>query len=108
MQSISRNELKTMDDTHKDFVLANVLEPEQFNKEHIRTSVNVPVGSDNFEDLMLTLAGTKDRNVVVYCANFDCDASTKAAEKLENAGFRHVYDYEGGTQDWMEAKQANA
>ena len=40
MQTISRNELKTMDDSHKDFVLANVLEPEQFNKEPICTSVN--------------------------------------------------------------------
>mgnify|MGYP003626742147 CR=1 FL=1 len=44
----------------------------------------------------------QDLEVVVYCANFDCPASTDAARKLDEAGFNNVYDYEGGTQDWME------
>ncbi|MCG5516796.1 MULTISPECIES: rhodanese-like domain-containing protein [unclassified Ectothiorhodospira] len=44
------------------------------------------------------VAGGKDRKIVVYCANFDCDASRKAAAKLDNTGFTDVLDYEGGTR----------
>ena len=107
MQAINRNELKAMEHNHEDFVLINVLGSDQFNKEHIRTSVNVPLANEDFVDQVETVAGNKDRNVVVYCANLDCDASPKAAKKLDEAGFRHVYDYEGGTKDWMEAKEAS-
>ncbi|MDX1757520.1 MAG: rhodanese-like domain-containing protein [Marinobacter sp.] len=108
MKAITRDELKRMnEEQHRDFVLVNVLPREQFNERHIRTSINVPLTDDNFTQEVETVAGDKHREVVVYCANFQCDASAKAAEKLEAAGFDHVFDYEGGTQDWFEQKQAS-
>lgn len=107
MKTIDRNTLKRMNEVeHEDFVLINVLSRDAFNKRHIRTSVNIPVSSDDFEDRVESIAGSKDRKIVVYCANFDCDASPKAASKLEAAGFDEVYDYEGGTEDWFEQKEA--
>ncbi len=33
----------------------------------------------------------------------DCDASPKAAERMEQLGYERVYDYEGGKVDWQEA-----
>lgn len=102
MQAISHSDLKTMNEAeHRDFVLINVLPRESFNQEHIRTSVNVPVDEDSFSSQVERIAGNKDREVVVYCASFDCDASTRAAEQLETEGFTQVYDYEGGTKDWF-------
>lgn len=107
MQTLSKTELKRMNDQeHEDFVLINVLPPENFRKQHIRTSVNVPVKRDDFTDLVELLCAGKDRKVVVYCANFDCDASPNAARKLEDAGFKRVYDYEGGTEDWFELRKS--
>lgn len=107
MKSISRDDLKTMNETeHEDFVLINVLPRDAFNKQHIRTSVNIPVDDDDFVETVGKVVGKKDRKIVVYCASFDCDASPKAAKKLEDAGFTQVYDYEGGTKDWFEQKQA--
>lgn len=107
MKPISRDDLKTMNETeHDDFVLINVLPREKFNKQHIRTSVNIPVDDDDFVETVEKLVGKKDRKIVVYCASFDCDASPEAAKKLEDAGFTQVYDYEGGTKDWFEQKQA--
>ncbi|GAB3026137.1 rhodanese-like domain-containing protein [Bowmanella dokdonensis] len=101
MQNISRQELEAMNEQrHEDFVLINVLPQEDFNQAHIRTSVNIPLEQDDFTRLVEKVAGDKDRKVVVYCANFDCPVSGKAAEKLEQAGFSRVYDYEGGTEDW--------
>lgn len=105
MQTISRNELKQMNQNHRDFVLINVLSPEDFNKQHIRTSINIPVKDAKFVEKVKEVAGSKDRDVIVYCASFDCPASTDAAKALDKAGFSNTYDYEGGTQDWFEKKE---
>ena len=103
MKSISRQQLETMNEEAKeDFVLANVLSPDAFNKQHIRSSINVPHEDPDFTEVMEKVAGGKSRKIVVYCASFDCDASEKAARKLDEAGFRNVLDYEGGTKDWLE------
>jgi rhodanese-related sulfurtransferase len=103
MQPISRETLEKMNEEKKeDFVLINVLSPEAFRKAHIRTSINVPHEDDDFETEVEKVAGGKDRKIVVYCASKDCDASPRAARKLDEAGFERVYDYEGGTRDWLE------
>ncbi len=108
MQSISRDDLKRMNgEQERDFVLVNVLPQESFNEQHIRTSINIPVDQEKFTEKVAEIAGSKDREIVVYCANTECDASPQAAEKLEKAGFDKVYDYEGGTKDWFAQKQAS-
>lgn len=107
MKNISRDDLKQMNETeHEDFVLINVLPRDAFNREHIRTSISVPVEEPSFLEQVEAVTGGKDRKIVVYCANFECDASPKAAKKLEDAGFTEVYDYEGGTEDWFSWKRA--
>jgi rhodanese-related sulfurtransferase len=107
MKTISRDDLKKMNETeHEDFVLINVLPRDAFNKEHIRTSINIPVDEPSFLEQVEAVVGSKDRKIVVYCANFECDASPQAAKKLEDAGFTQVFDYEGGTKDWFEQKNA--
>lgn len=107
MNTLTFDELKRMNEQeHQDFVLINVLPREKFIEDHIRTSVNVPVEDEEFVDIVAKIAGSKDRRIVVYCANFNCDASPRAAKKLEDAGFARIYDYEGGTREWNEQKQA--
>lgn len=107
MKTISRDDLKRMNETeHEHFVLINVLPRDAFNREHIRTSINIPVEEPSFLEQVEAVAGSKDRKIVVYCASFECDASPKAVQKLEDAGFTNVYDYEGGTKDWFEKKHA--
>ncbi len=102
MEQITKEQLKKMNDVkEEDFVLINVLSPDSFKEKHIRTSINIPLEKDNFEDLVQLVSASKDRKVVVYCASFECNASPKAAERLEKAGFTQVYDYEGGTKDWF-------
>lgn len=107
MQTLSKLDLKRMNEQeHEDFVLINVLSPEAFNESHIRTSINIPLKRDDFTEMVALVAGRKDRKVVVYCASSECDASPKAAKKLEDAGFTRVYDYEGGTKDWFEQRKS--
>jgi rhodanese-related sulfurtransferase len=103
MESITRQQLEQMNSSGKDdFVLINVLPQDAFNKAHIRTSINIPHETPDFTATVEKVAGSKDREVVVYCASFDCNASPKAGMKLDDAGFTRVLDYEGGTKDWLE------
>jgi len=88
----------------RDFVLVNVLPREDFLAKHIRTSVNVPLQAAGFVERVEEIAGSKEREVVVYCASVECDASTRAAQQLETAGFARVYDLTGGTRDWFDYK----
>jgi len=41
---------------------------------------------------------------ITYCASFECQASTKAAEKLVSLGYSNVLDYKGGLKDYKEAR----
>lgn len=67
MKSISRDDLKQMNETeHEDFVLVNVLPRDVFNREHIRTSINIPVDEPSFLEQVEAVAGSKDRKIVVY------------------------------------------
>lgn len=107
MHALSREELQNMmKDADQDFVLINVLSRDDFNRQHIRNSINVPLKMQSFAKIVAEIAGNRERKIVVYCASFDCDASTKAATELEAEGFTEVYDYEGGSQDWFDHQQA--
>ncbi len=102
METIETEDLKKMMDDDEDFELINVLGREQFEMKHIPGSVNVPV-DDDFEDKIKEKYPDKDAKIVVYCASKDCQASPKAAKKLEQMGYSNVYDYEGGIKEWEEA-----
>ncbi|MEZ5987803.1 MAG: rhodanese-like domain-containing protein [Planctomycetota bacterium] len=104
VRDISTTALRNKLDVHKEVPVVNVLEQEAFDKAHIPTSVHVGLESKDFVDRCEDLVdGDKSREIVVYCASKDCDASPKAAEKLAEAGFENVIDYEGGMKAWQEA-----
>ncbi len=85
-------------ESDEDFTLIHVLSREQFGKEHIPGSINIPLGDIGKRKNELDM----DEEIIVYCESFDCEASPKAAEKLEKFGFKNVIDYEGGIKDWKE------
>lgn len=106
MNTISTDELKRMQARGDDLTIINVLPAEKFNSTRIPDAVNIPVALDDFEKEVHAAVGRKGRPVVVYCANEQCTASTKAAERLEAAGFSNVFDYSGGAEAWQNAEAA--
>jgi rhodanese-related sulfurtransferase len=102
MERISREQLQTKMHRGEDFALVEVLGPEQFGRFHLPAAINVPVG-EGFEESMKEAVPDKTRPIVVYCANTECDASPKAARKLDEMGYAEVYDYAGGKEDWKSA-----
>jgi rhodanese-related sulfurtransferase len=102
MKTIETNELKALLDESDDVLLVNTLAAESFEKTRIPIAVNIPLEDSDFVARVEKQAGGKDKPVVVYCANVQCNSSEKAAEKLTSAGFTQVLDYAGGFKAWRE------
>lgn len=83
-------------------ILINTLPTNDFLKSHIPGSISLP--ADQIPQKARELFGKHDW-IVVYCANQKCEASHKAAELLEKAGFTNVYRFVGGLEEWKQNNQ---
>jgi len=83
-------------------VIIDVLSRQSYKKAHIKGAINIPLKQLKKEAAKLD----KSAKVVVYCANYQCHASTQAAHLLGKLGFKNVYDYKGGIKEWKQAKLA--
>ncbi|MFP3943473.1 MAG: rhodanese-like domain-containing protein [Alphaproteobacteria bacterium] len=101
MTEIDRDQVKRMMDENA-AVIVEVLDQDQYKEFHLPSAINVPVGG-NFEELIQTVLPAKHQPVIVYCMNEDCDASPKAAERMQKLGYERVYDYAAGKVDWKQA-----
>lgn len=108
MKKIDAEQLKEMRAKNQKLLLVNTLGAEQFETTKIPGAVNAPESEDDFARRVEQLAGGKDMPVVVYCADTECGSSKQAAEKLEQAGFSEVYDFEAGAEGWKDAGEALA
>lgn len=43
----------------------------------------------------------RERPVIAYCSDLQCDMSPRAARRLERLGVPRVYDYAAGKLDWL-------
>lgn len=84
-------------------VVIDVLPEESFERAHLPGAVNIPVGDEDFLERVADEAPTKDTKIIVYCADEACQASPKAAKKLEGAGYTNIVDFEGGLKGWRQA-----
>ncbi len=100
MQSISANDLKNQLKSDQPPALINALSSDDYRSKYIPGSINIPRDSAEFAKNILP---EKDQNVVVYCANSDCLASSNLAEELIEMGYKNVWDFEEGLKGWQEA-----
>lgn len=100
MRTINAEQLRHRLEKSDEIPVINVLDPEQFRKEHVPGSANVPLSDSRFVERVEQIVGDKNSEVIVYCASRECDASEKAGAKLEEAGFTNVHDFEGGMKEW--------
>ena len=99
-RTIDRDTLKQKLDDEEDVKLIEVLMPRPFEEIHIRGAINIPLNTIGKE---ASRRFGKDDFIVVYCADSACQASPRAAEKLDTFGFTNVWDYVEGKRDWIEA-----
>ncbi|HJQ93970.1 MAG TPA: rhodanese-like domain-containing protein [Candidatus Thermoplasmatota archaeon] len=81
----------------------NVLSPEQFAEKRLPGSINVHGELPDFTEQVQRQVPDKSTPIIVHCSSMDCQASTKAARKLETLGYKEVYDFKAGLQGWQEA-----
>ena len=88
----------------KNAVIIDVRTPEEFNKGHLRNSLNVNWFDENFDKNLKIF--NKDLPVFVYCLSGG--RSSKANEKIQSLGFKNVYELDGGILEWRKNKLPEA
>ncbi|MGE0622858.1 MAG: rhodanese-like domain-containing protein [Pseudomonadales bacterium] len=103
MRTITRQETEQKLESDEQVVLIEALPEENFRKFHLPGAVNLPTDDPEFEQKAAKLIPEKSTPVILYCQNTECDASPRAAKRLETLGYQSVFDYEAGKEDWREA-----
>lgn len=103
MNTLTAEQVRTHAERNSDLLLINTLDANDFASTQIPGSINIPQSQDDFVKRVEGEAGHRDREIVVYCASEKCNSSTQAAQKLQDAGFTNVYDFEAGAQGWKQA-----
>ena len=99
VKTITAEELKEKIEEKEDFRLVEVLLPELFDDWHIQGAINIPA-----DDMKEIAPGRlkRDEEIVVYCLDFECGASMRAAKALLELGYKNIIDFAGGKKDWMD------
>jgi len=95
---ITKEELYMKLNLREPVQLVNVLDPKFYDLGSIKGSLKIPLS-----ELHMRL-GELDRfrEVITYCASYQCSASREAAKRLAVQGF-NARAYEGGIKEWKEA-----
>src|SRR5437764_13170662 len=77
--------------------LVDVLPGATFTQEHLPGAINIPLQSIDKAVEQLDRA----KAVILYCYDYQCDLSPRAAHRLEQLGFAEVYDYVASKAAWL-------
>lgn len=99
---ISREELRTRLSSASRPVLVEALPEKYYAANHLPGALHLPHDQvdTHATDVLLP---EKSAEIVVYCANRQCQNSHIAAHRLSVMGYTNVSVYAGGKQDWEEA-----
>lgn len=95
-QRIDYDELRGLLDSGAQLV--EVLPPEEYAEEHLPDAISIPLKE---LDAGSTAALDPQEPVIVYCWDYLCDMSPRAAARLDSLGFERVYDYAAGKVDYL-------
>lgn len=60
------------------------------------------VSSESSDEEIQKAVPTKESVIVVYCAGSECPASGWLYDKLVKLGYKNVYEYHAGLEEWLE------
>ncbi len=88
---------------YKDKILfVDARDPEEYEDGHIAGAVNLPLFRMNEYSSQIT-SMDKTEPLVVYCEGSDCDMSIRLGNELFSKGFRKVFVFFGGWEEWKKA-----
>lgn len=75
---------------------------EEYAQGHIKGAINIPFyESEKYEDVLSKI--DKNDLIVTYCSGEDCDTSILHGDELFEKGYKRVYIFHGGWNDWLDA-----
>lgn len=100
MKRISREKLRDKLILAEKIVLVVALPEKYWNQSYLPGTLQI----DHIEvdEKAPRLLSDKDAEIVVYCASKECQDSSIAALKLQNMGYKNVFEYVEGKKDWIE------
>ncbi len=97
---ITYEQLKSRLDNPKLYII-DARTPEMFKKGHIPNSVNIDPHNENGQEYLAMLTNIPtDKIIVVYCDGGDCELSHIVIEDLVYLGYKNIFLYYGGWDDW--------
>jgi 3-mercaptopyruvate sulfurtransferase SseA len=97
MRTIGHEELKQMLDQREDVRLVMALGEWAYQVKHIPGSIHFATMREALQSL------GKEDEIVVYCSDENCIASTALGQLLERNGYPNVLHFAGGLQEWEQA-----
>ncbi len=94
VRTIGHEELKQMLDRQDDFRLVMALSEWAYQAKHIPSSLHFATSREALQSL------NKEDEIVVYCSDENCIASTAFGQLLERQGYTHVLHFAGGLAEW--------
>lgn len=80
----------------EDFVLLDVRTPDEYSRQRIANSINLPV--DQVQSQIETVVPDKNKTVYVYCLSGS--RSIAAVSIMKQLGYKNVYDMISGLMAW--------
>jgi rhodanese-related sulfurtransferase len=96
-------ELADLYDKLNDTVVVDARSKLEFDTLRIKTAINIPVASENFEAQVSKLRADTDKPIVFYCNGHTCMKSYIATKKAVAANIKNVYAFDAGIFDWTKA-----
>ncbi len=100
LREIGWEELHRKIDAGDRFVLVDALPPMSFAHSHLPRAINLP--PERVDTSVARRIPDRDVEIVVYCANADCEDSVETARRLAALGYANIRHYPGGKSEWRE------
>jgi rhodanese-related sulfurtransferase len=79
--------------------------PEEYEQNHIPGAINIPLNLSRDELTAALNTINKERMIVIYCSSPSCNSSRRLAGYMDFIGFKNIYIYVAGFQEWKNKKK---
>jgi rhodanese-related sulfurtransferase len=101
LPEITADELQQKLERGDDFVLVDALAPLVYAHSHLPGAISMPPSTVEPTRCAKRMPSL-DTEIVVYCANSNCEDSVVTGQRLRELGYRNVRHYPGGKDEWKQ------
>ncbi|CAN5195457.1 rhodanese-like domain-containing protein [soil metagenome] len=102
LPTVTAEELQPKIENGDPLVLVDALTPMAYAHSHLPGALNLPPSAVD-PAVVARRIPDRDTEIVVYCANPNCEDSLATAQRLQALGYTNVHHYPGGKNEWRDA-----